>query len=361
MPIYKNPEKIVKKALSRCYVTSKAGGLIPPPVIDVHPISGRCNLNCSWCVGKKDRETIEPLPSIFKREEVLISTLNKILSPYCKHLWTSRFHICGSDSEPLLAGKNLIPAIRFLLQRHRIVKLITNGLLLDDDELVKMISKISELSISLDVTNDRDYEIYKGYSGGYTTIIENIKKINKYRKEYKSQLHILVTFVATPKTYDQKNWKACFEELKHIGVNQIKTRNDLNETYGLVEHLKADIEQIDKEIKGISIEYNAPDKPYKNYNFKYCMATRIWPTLGADGCLYPCAHTANSKYEPFADLTSSNSIMEAYTECFSHPTNSFSTISDIGCERQCPPTIGSFNYPEDAKRNLCTDYFYPEV
>jgi len=361
MPIYQNPEKVVRKALSRCYVTSKAGGLIPPPVIDVHPISGRCNLKCEWCVGKIDRETIEPLPSIFKSEDALITTLNKILSPYWKHLWTSRFHICGNDSEPLLAGKNLISAIRFLLQRHRIVKLITNGLLLDNDEMVKMISKISELSISLDVTNDSDYEEFKGFPGGFTKIIENIQAINRYRSTYNTDLHILVTFVATPKTYDKKNWKECFEQLKNIGVNEIKTRNDLNKTYGLVEDLKTDIEQINSEIQGLNILYNAPDKPYSNYDFPYCMASRIWPTLGADGCLYPCAHTANSQYEPFADLTSSNSIMEAYKDCFSHPTNSFSKISDIGCKRQCPPTIGSFNYPEDAKKNLCTEYFYPNL
>jgi len=357
MPLFKNPEQNVRKALSRCYVTSKAGGIIPPPVIDVHPISGRCNLKCVWCVGKIDRETIEPLPSILTKE-VLINALNKILSPYWKHLWTSRFHICGSDSEPLLAGRELIPAIRFLRQRNRIVKLITNGLLLDDVEMVKSISKISELSISLDVTNDSDYEKYKGFKGGFTKIIENITEINKHRKKFCTDLHVLVTFVATPNTYDKKNWKECFELLKHIGVNQIKTRNDLNKPKNPIENLRSDIEQIDREVEGIEILYNAPDKAYGNYNFDYCLATRIWPTLGADGCLYPCAHTANSKYEPFADLTSSNSIMEAYKECFSHHTNSFSKVSDIGCKRQCPPTIGSFNYPEDAKKNLCTEYFF---
>jgi len=357
MPIYMNPEKNVRKTLSRCYVTSRSGGLIPPAVIDVHPVSGQCNLKCTWCVGKIDRETIEPLPSIL-RSEVLISTLNKILSPYWKHLWTSRFHICGSDSEPLLAGKELIPAIRFLLQRHRIVKLVTNGLKLDDPELVKLISRISELSISLDVTNDSNYEKYKGFKGGYSKIIKNIETINEYRLMYGSNLHILVTFVATPKTYDKNEWKECFELLKKIGVNEIKTRNDLNRTYGLVEHLKSDIEQINREVEGIDILYNAPDKPYSNYDFSYCLASRIWPTLGADGCLYPCAHTANSKYEPFADLTSSSSIMEAYRECFSHPTNSFSKISDIGCKRQCPPTIGSFNYLEDAKKILQTEFFF---
>jgi len=357
MILYKNPEIIVRKALSRCYITSRSGGLIPPPVIDIHPVSGKCNLKCRWCVGKLDRETIEPLPNIL-RGEVLISTLNKILSPYWKHLWTSRFHICGSDSEPLLAGEDLIPAIRFLLQRHRIVKLITNGLLLVDDELVKLISRISELSISLDVINDDDYEKYKGYKGGYTKIINNIETINEYRSFYGSDLNIMVTFVATPKTYDKKNWKECFELLKNIGVNEIKTRNDLNKTYGLIESLKTDIEHIDSQIEGIKVTYNAPDKPYSNYDFNYCMATRLWPTLGADGCLYPCAHTANSKYEPFADLISSNSIMQAYRESFSHPTNSFTRISDIGCKRQCPPTIGSFNFPEDARKNLCTEYFF---
>jgi len=358
MPLFKNPEQNVKKALSRCYVTSKAGGIIPPPVMDVHPISGRCNLKCVWCVGKIDRETIEPLPSILTKE-VLIGALNKILSPYWKHLWTSRFHICGSDSEPLLAGRELIPAtIRFLLQRNRIVKLITNGLLLDDVEMVKSISKISELSISLDVTNDSDYEDYKGFKGGFTKIIENISEIDRLRKKFDTNLHILVTFVATPQTYDKKNWKECFELLKRIGVNQIKTRNDLNKPNNPIENLKSDVEQINNEVEGIEILYNAPDKPYGSYHFDYCLASRIWPTLGADGCLYPCAHTANSKYEPFADLTSSSSIMEAYKECFSHHTNSFSKISDIGCKRQCPPTIGSFNYPGDAKKNLCTEYFF---
>ncbi|KPA12019.1 Radical SAM domain-containing protein [Candidatus Magnetomorum sp. HK-1] len=359
MPQYFNPEKDVYKGLCRCYIASKAGGIVPPSVMDLHPVSGKCNLNCKWCIGRFERENIEPLPNILRGHN-MVKALKKILPPNLKPLWTSRFHICGSDSEPLLAGNDLtISSIRFLLQRKRYIRLITNGLLLDNEELIKTISRISDLSISLDVTNDDDYRKYKinGNTlnlaeGGYSHISNIIQRVDTYRKKYNTDLVIIVTFVATPKTYNSKNWFNCFKDLKKIGVDEIKVRDDLNKTFGLIKNLKNDINQMNDEINDILIKYNAPDKPFKEDDFDYCRSTRLWPTLAADGGLYPCAHTANSKYEPFADLLSSDSLIDVYQKSFYQQIKRFSKISDIGCERQCPPTIGSFNNPVDVLKIL---------
>ena len=38
MPNYRNPETKFFTGLSRCYIASKAGGIVMPHAIDIHPV-----------------------------------------------------------------------------------------------------------------------------------------------------------------------------------------------------------------------------------------------------------------------------------------------------------------------------------
>lgn len=286
MPNYQNPETKLFKGLARCYIASKAGGIMLPHAMDIHPVSGRCNLDCRWCIGRFRRLEIDPLPDLLDEHGITL-VLSKILDPRWRSLWPSEFHFCGCDSEPLLSSA-ILPAIRFLLQRERIIELITNGLLLDRKGIIPAVARINKLSISLDVANDEEYKKFKypednPGNNGYTKVLENLKHIAEYRKKYKTRLqNISVTFVATPRTYEKEKWCSCFAELRDVGAQEIRVRDDLNETFGpRIESLESDIKDIDKGLHGIKIRFISPEKSYSD--FLYCRGPRLWPALAADG------------------------------------------------------------------------------
>jgi MoaA/NifB/PqqE/SkfB family radical SAM enzyme len=363
MARYKDPEPNSFHALCRCYVATKAGGIVPPAIMDIHPISGKCNLSCHWCIGKKNRETIEPLPKVLDKDSIIFA-LSKVLEPRWRPLWPNEFHFCGSDSEPLLFDEDIIPAIRFLLQRKRIVELVTNGLLLNNDELLKIVARINKLHISLDVTNDKDYRLYKlpknlkdSYPEPYNDVLNNIRVISEYRAKFKSNLKIKVSFVATPKTFNREKWFNSIKEIKDAGVDSIRVRRDLTNRYGQVEDLKIIVKDAKDAFHDIRIRYQAENVTFSKCNFEYCRGPRMWPTLASDGGLYPCAHTANSEFEPFANLMASDSLMNIYQSLFYPPSKNHIKVKEIGCDRDCPPIIGSFNDSNSAIGNLKNPIF----
>jgi len=285
----------------------------------------------------------------------LLIALGKILDPRWYALWPSEFHFCGCDSEPLLSDQ-VVTGIRFLLQRDRVVELITNGLLLDKPALIETAARIDKLSVSLDVTNDEDYATHKfpvgsTHTDGYSTVLKNLQSIAAYRQEYRSSLNISVTFVATPRTYDRDRWRVCFEQLQDAGVNEIRVRDDLNQTYGPpIAGLKNEIEEVGRSVPNMQVRFISPAEPYSE--FAYCRGPRLWPALAADGCLYPCAHMASSKYQPFGDLLAAPSLLELYRDLFQARGQNFVPVAEIGCRRECPSVLGLYCDPLLAAKQL---------
>jgi radical SAM protein with 4Fe4S-binding SPASM domain len=80
--------------------------------------------------------------------------------------------------------------------------LVTNGVLLDkktSEELVKL--GIDEISLSLNVNNDRDYKKYINEGGNYLKVKENIKNLIEIRnKNKKSKMKIFIQYL----DYDEK-------------------------------------------------------------------------------------------------------------------------------------------------------------
>lgn len=359
MGTYRNPEPHLIHGLSRCYIASKAGAVVLPHAMDIHPVSGQCNLDCRWCIGRFQRKSIDPLPPILDQQR-MVQALGKILDPRWPVLWPTEFHFCGGDSEPLLSDA-VLPAIRFLLQRNRVIELITNGLLLGKEGVISITARIQKLSISLDVTNDQDYQRYKLPEGardiaGYSQVVDNLRRVDDCRKQQQSHLHVAVTFVATPKTYNKDQWGRCFEELKAAGANEIRVRDDLNGTFGgPINNLKNDIDELSQRTPEIKVRYLSPDEPYSE--FPFCRGSRLWPALAVDGCLYSCAHTATSVYRPFGDLLNADSLLKLYHDLFHPPRKGFLQVDDIGCNRECPSVLGSFNEPSLAKGWLGKEWY----
>ncbi|MDB1654086.1 hypothetical protein ABQE22_06970 [Enterococcus durans] len=83
-----------------------ADEVVFPRVVDIHPVNGRCNLNCAWCIGKKGYKKNNPLVDHFSIRGV-DTIIENVLNPKYQKYWPLEFHICGCDSESLLKSKEI--------------------------------------------------------------------------------------------------------------------------------------------------------------------------------------------------------------------------------------------------------------
>ncbi|MBN1654519.1 MAG: radical SAM protein [Deltaproteobacteria bacterium] len=325
---------------------AKNGVLLPPHTIDIHPVSGRCNLDCQWCIGRKGRSSVKPLPQ-YITSETIVALLEKALLPEEFPLWPSTFHFCGGDSEPLLNPGAVIKGTAFLLEKERIVRLVTNGLALNKPGIAPIVAEMHRLNVSLDVVDDDQFQTFKrpgaGIRYGYQRVLANLERVADLKARRATMLIISVSFVATSATFEDTAWKRCFEQLRDLGVALITVRQDLSGVFGEIYRLKERIDSIAEHVPGVEIKYIAPEVPCAESDFEFCRGPMLWPTLAADGNLYACAHVATSRYRPFANLATASSLMACYRELRDSRSRGFRDVRQIGCERQCPTTIGRFN------------------
>lgn len=190
---------------------------------------------------------------------------------------------------------------------------------------------------------------------GYSTVLENIMRINERRQQLASDLDIKVSFVVIPDTFSESKWLACVSDLQQAGVRKIRVRSDLSGKFTEVPNLKEIVHksyhQCDKKI---DIRLAAPDTAFSKCDFQYCRAPLLWPTLAVDSALYPCA---NSKFEPFGNLLAADPLIELYQKLFGTASNDRLLVDIIGCQRPCPPLIGSLNDKKTAENVLGKSYY----
>lgn len=320
-----------------------------PKIIDIHPVSGRCNLNCTWCIGKIGYEQLPSLEDKFNSKNIDFLVKNILDNDY-EDYWPLEFHICGCDSEPMLKEKEVTLLIEELKKRGRTVELITNGLLINENN-VKNLVKLDKISFSVDVVNDKDFSTYKinklnMIENGFAKVVENIKLLSDERHRSNSSISIYATFVATPKTFDYDQWCESFKLLKSVGVNHIQVRSDINEIHGTIDDLKKSIDKIATSIEANVIDYETENHFDIKYHspsinekkFKNCVSPYFWPAIGMDLKLYRCAHSALSTYKPFLDLTK-----ESFYDSYVNYEKKVELVRDIGCNQKCPPTLCRIN------------------
>ena len=149
---------------------SRTMGLTPRgPLIVFLSLTDRCNLRCKKCtIWKRGKEERKPELS---REE-FFSTLSQLSSMGTKivALW---------GSEPLL-NKNLYEIIREIHYLKMIPYLVTNGLLLNEQNVAYLIKAgLGSLSVSLDHTLPEKHDEMKGVKGSFARIREGLVLFRK--------------------------------------------------------------------------------------------------------------------------------------------------------------------------------------
>jgi sulfatase maturation enzyme AslB (radical SAM superfamily) len=145
----------------------KNNKLLPPVMVDIDTVNGRCNVDCIWCCQAKSRRTK-------KRTYMPIKTMKKMGS-FSKQWGIKAWRISG-DSEPLL-NKDVDVLLESGHKNGISMGLITNGILLDKP---KNLRYLSYLGISLDAGTAKKWsELKKSPRKNFHKIIKNIKKVRK--------------------------------------------------------------------------------------------------------------------------------------------------------------------------------------
>lgn len=143
------------------------------PLEIVLNITNSCNLDCMHCFNNSNAESFQhELP-----DNVFLGVVDDIckLKPY---------NVCFSGGEPLLREKLLMESIeRFAAQGIR-VSMVTNGTLLDNAVLKKLISAgITEISISLDGMNPQTHNFLRHSESAYQSTLNALELLKHSRFE----------------------------------------------------------------------------------------------------------------------------------------------------------------------------------
>lgn len=330
----------------------KRGKRISPPILDIHPVNGCCNLNCKWCIGQNKSKIKSNMEDNFTIGNLEI-VLEKIFDPKYEKYWPLEVHICGCDSEPLIKKKEVLYLINYLKAKNVTTELITNGLLINELDYKELI-KLDKLSISFDCVNENDFYLYKVNNKNVNSLnnvaklCRTINEIDIMRKELNSNLSIYTTFIATEKNFNYLEWKSFFIKLKSAGVNHIQVRSDICKVLGDVEDIDMEIRKIAEELNANSvsydkkfsfdIKYHSPNISEEQSLFLNCYSSNLWPSIGMDLKLYNCAHTTLNVFQWNTNLLNLKNYYEEY--CFG---KKFFEVNSIGCNGICPPTLRRMN------------------
>lgn len=330
------------------------GNILPPYEILIHP-SSFCNLSCKWCIGAyvsrdKNKEKIIPtrLNNIKNMQKVINGIINykKNGKDYLTDGKNKLFKVenvsfSGITGEPFIAKDALLFAIEKLKENNIRVGIFTNGTLIEDD-MLETITKMDYILISIDAGDENTYNTEKGCNPNdniYNKVLDNIKKINKYKIEHNRNIDINIGYIINQYNYSQIYELA--KKLKSIGIHYFRLKTDISSKLILNNQQNKDVErQIDRVKKELEDDYftivqihKLNDEKQKIRDFKKCYIHYLYAAISADGNVYPC------NYHPRKNGYYYDSAIEKNFSTIWENLNKYeidSKIPDI-CPDRCDP------------------------
>lgn len=144
-----------------------------PPEHAYFSVTNRCNLKCIMCDVARESSKIEDELSISQIKDIIL----QIKAMKIKHL-------IFSGGEPFLK-EDLLEAVELSTNNIDTVDIITNGILLADDIIQKLIKiRLNHITISLDGLKENNDRI-RG-KGVFDKAMHNIERIKYYKYKYSS-------------------------------------------------------------------------------------------------------------------------------------------------------------------------------
>jgi sulfatase maturation enzyme AslB (radical SAM superfamily) len=345
----------------------------PPFEVEIQ-VSSNCNLNCAWCIAKE----IKNNPSVLRLPDYLnIQNIQKIVDDILNFqiggLKVEIIKFSGFSGEPLLHKETTLNAMQRLNGAGRAVGLFTNGILMDE-ETWDTLANIYYINISLDAGpytfNLLKYRGKKIFKNNFQQIIENIKGLDKVRKQRESRMQLGISYVIVPDNY----WEI-YETtrlVKEAGADSIRfkcdiggnmdlsnDKNILDKAFECLEKTKNDFGSDDFSVTVIHSKKDVEKKTYKQWNTAAgCNYHNFLATIGSNGELYLCDHNTMPGAVSFGSV-----INEPFNLIWFGSRRGYMTqgVKYLCNSPVCPPFGNAINFFLDKLKSLAYEFGSEEV
>lgn len=301
-----SPYKIVKQ-----YFNKQS-----PATIEVHSCYP-CNYNCEWCIDKE----LSRHGDNFNNKTMMSEKIVREIIRFAIERHVPGIIISGGG-EPTL-NKNNELLVELAAANDISIGMFTNGSMLNDETIKTYVDNLWWMRFSFDDFSPESYAKTKGTSERmYYTVLENIRKVVKYKKETgNTRCRIGLDFILTPTNIDKM--KDIYAESVELGVDYLQFCDCIMIGYEFTQLRKDMIqENIEwiyrcwKEGSTMDVVYE-PLQQENRIHCRDCSLTKYLVQVGADGLVRPCAHCARRDWMAYGDLNE-KSFSEIWDERPSH-------------------------------------------
>ncbi len=278
LKIFRHADKIAKY---------QAGQTPYPVSVDLSP-SNFCNHKCVWCVYanflKESRDVLE--------KDVLFSLIDNL-----KSISVRGINFTGGG-EPL-TNKSTVEAMEKAYGLGMDVGLITNGALLDKEN-IKRLKRISKyIRVSLDAGKAKTYSMLHNVDENeFVKVLSMVELLGSIERDTECRVGVQLLQVAE----NNKETFSITKLLKGYGIHFVEVRpaininNNINEIIGANEPFLADMESLSDEKFKVLIRcerFRMSEGFGKDY--ENCVSPHFLAAFSADGNFYTCCELLGSK------------------------------------------------------------------
>lgn len=281
------------------------GNAISPFAVELH-LTNACNHRCKWCIySDLNKEKNATMPR--EKAEKLIKDLR---------LAGCHSVLFSGGGDPL-AYPYILEIIELARKEEMDCAMISNGGLLDNQDLYRLSNSLSLLRISVDSYNEESYKSIHNPTSSQDTferLCNNIKKLVKLKKQ---SLKIILTYILDHETVE--HIESFYKTALSLGVDgiDIKTNHYLpfaekKAVSSLAEKKIKLLKDLTKEGQDIRVDFDLVKRREAFIHGTWanlCFQCVIEP----DGEIYPCCHTIAPEYlignvneKSFGDIWFSN-------------------------------------------------------
>lgn len=232
-----------------------------------------CNNCCSFCWRFNYPEYLKGKNKQFHQKTMSFDIYKKIIDEACRYSSIHWLSLCGPMGEPMMNDR-IEDFFEYAYKKNHFKTIVinTNGLAIHKRNISKLLNSIHEFSISVDSIQPETYEKIHGHKN-LNQVIENIKSMIEYKKQYGAVAKIVVRF--TENKYNHGQIDEFVEFFKNLGVDEINYTQ---------EHAFAGV---NKELCS-DVTNKMCDQPFKVVNFNFlgelttcCINWHLNPVFGS--------------------------------------------------------------------------------